>query len=35
VTGDKRWRNIRPPLSGLDEKHAQDLLSDVSLSELL
>jgi 4-hydroxy-tetrahydrodipicolinate synthase len=35
LTGDKQWRNIRPPLSGLDEKHAKDLLSAVSLSELL
>src|SRR5215212_6296471 len=35
LTGDNQWRNIRPPLSGLDEKHAEDLLSDVSLSELL
>jgi 4-hydroxy-tetrahydrodipicolinate synthase len=35
LTGDQEWRNIRPPLSGLDEKRAKVLLSDVPLSELL
>src|SRR5215213_6733658 len=35
LTGDKQWRNLRPPLSSLDEKRAQDLLSNVPLAELL
>jgi 4-hydroxy-tetrahydrodipicolinate synthase len=35
LTGDEEWRNIRPPLSGLDEKHAKDLLSNVPLADLL
>jgi 4-hydroxy-tetrahydrodipicolinate synthase len=35
LTGDRQWRNIRPPLSGLDERHAEDLLSNVSLADLL
>ena len=35
LTGDKQWRNIRPPLSGLDENHASDLLSNVPLADLL
>ncbi len=35
LTGDEQWRNIRPPLSGLDEKRTIDLLSNVPLSELL
>jgi 4-hydroxy-tetrahydrodipicolinate synthase len=35
LTGDKQWRNIRPPLSSLDEKRAQDLLSNVPLTDLL
>jgi len=35
LTGDEVWRNLRPPLSGLDEKRAKDLLSGLPLSELL
>src|SRR5215210_7490728 len=35
LTGDETWRNLRPPLSGLDEKRAKDLLSGLPLSELL
>jgi len=35
LTGDEKWRNIRPPLSQLDEKHAENLLSTVPLTELL
>jgi 4-hydroxy-tetrahydrodipicolinate synthase len=35
LTGDEQWRNIRPPLSGLNEKSAANLLSNVPLSELL
>jgi 4-hydroxy-tetrahydrodipicolinate synthase len=35
LTGDKQWRNIRPPLSSLDKKHTNALLSNVPLAELL
>ena len=35
LTGDKQWRNLRPPLSSLDEERTQDLLSSVHLAELL
>ena len=35
LTGDEQWRNIRPPLSTLDEKRTQDLLSNVPLAEML
>src|SRR5919107_2238357 len=35
LTGDKQWRNIRPPLSSLDEKHTNALLSNVPLADLL
>src|SRR5215207_2497638 len=35
LTGDEVWRNLRLPLSGLDEKRARDLLSGLPLSELL
>jgi 4-hydroxy-tetrahydrodipicolinate synthase len=35
LTGDRKWRNIRPPLSSLEEKQAKDLLSNVPLAELL
>jgi 4-hydroxy-tetrahydrodipicolinate synthase len=35
LTGDEKWRNIRPPLSELDEKSAENLLSSVPLAELL
>ena len=35
LTGDDRWRNIRPPLSELDEQSAENLLSSVPLADLL
>jgi len=35
LSGDEKWRNIRPPLSSLDEKRTKDLLSSVPLTELL
>lgn len=35
LTGDEEWRNIRPPLSGLDERRTKDLLTNVPLAELL
>jgi 4-hydroxy-tetrahydrodipicolinate synthase len=35
LTGDKYWRNLRPPLSALDEARAEELLSRLPLSELL
>jgi 4-hydroxy-tetrahydrodipicolinate synthase len=35
LTGDEQWRNIRPPLSSLEERQAKDLLSNVTLAELL
>jgi 4-hydroxy-tetrahydrodipicolinate synthase len=35
LTSDEQWRNIRPPLSSLEEKQAKDLLSNVPLAELL
>lgn len=35
LTGDEGWRNLRPPLSALDEARAEELLSRVPLSELL
>jgi 4-hydroxy-tetrahydrodipicolinate synthase len=35
LTGNETWRNLRPPLSRLDEKRAEDLLSGLPLSELL
>jgi 4-hydroxy-tetrahydrodipicolinate synthase len=35
LTGEEEWRNIRPPLSGLDEKRTKDLLSNVPLADLL
>jgi 4-hydroxy-tetrahydrodipicolinate synthase len=34
-TGERAWRNLRPPLSELDEKHTRDLLDEVPLAELL
>ena len=34
LTGDEQWRNIRPPLSELDEESAGNLISDVPLEEL-
>jgi hypothetical protein len=35
LTGGNTWRNLRPPLSELDEEQAQNLLADVPLAELL
>jgi 4-hydroxy-tetrahydrodipicolinate synthase len=35
LTGDGAWRNLRPPLSGLHEEQAKELLFDVPLAELL
>jgi 4-hydroxy-tetrahydrodipicolinate synthase len=35
LTGDGEWRNLRPPLSGLDEELEKQLLTDVPLAELL
>jgi len=35
LTGDKAWRNLRPPLSALDEEQTEALLSSVPLAELL
>jgi len=35
LTREKGWRNLRPPLSGLDEEQEKKLLTDVSLAELL
>jgi len=32
---DEQWRNLRPPLSRLDEEQSKHLLSDVPLAELL
>jgi 4-hydroxy-tetrahydrodipicolinate synthase len=34
LTDDKKWLNIRPPLSALDEKSAENLVSSVPLDEL-
>src|ERR687898_1857739 len=35
LTFEEQWRNIRPPLSSLDEKHTNALLSNVPLADLL
>jgi 4-hydroxy-tetrahydrodipicolinate synthase len=35
LTSDEGWLNLRPPLSGLDEEQAKELLSGVPLAELL
>ena len=35
LTSDEGWRNLRPPLSGLDEEQEKELLSGVPLAELL
>lgn len=35
LTGDGIWRNLRPPLSRLDESRAKELHSGLPLSELL
>jgi 4-hydroxy-tetrahydrodipicolinate synthase len=35
LTGDGEWRNLRPPLSALDNEQEKKLLTDVPLAELL
>ena len=35
LTGDEAWRNLRPPLSALDDEQTKNLLSSVPLAELL
>jgi 4-hydroxy-tetrahydrodipicolinate synthase len=35
LTGDEKWRNLRPPLSGLDEEQREKLLAEVPLANLL
>ena len=35
LTGDEEWRNLRPPLSGLDDEQEKELLAEVPLAELL
>ena len=35
LTGDEEWRNLRPPLSGLNEEQEKKLLADVPLADLL
>jgi 4-hydroxy-tetrahydrodipicolinate synthase len=35
LTGDEYWRNLRPPLSALDEARTEELLSRLPLPELL
>jgi 4-hydroxy-tetrahydrodipicolinate synthase len=35
LTDDGEWRNLRPPLSGLDGEQEKKLLADVPLAELL
>lgn len=35
LTGDESWRNLRPPLFGLEEEQERELFSSVSLDELL
>jgi 4-hydroxy-tetrahydrodipicolinate synthase len=35
LTGDEEWRNLRPPLSGLDNEQEKNLLADVPLANLL
>ncbi len=35
LTGDEAWRNLRPPLSNLDEAQAKELLSGVPRENLL
>jgi len=32
---DEEWRNLRPPLSGLDEEQRKKLLAEVPLANLL
>src|SRR5215218_8655526 len=31
LTGDEEWRNLRPPLSGLDDEQEKELLAEVPL----
>jgi 4-hydroxy-tetrahydrodipicolinate synthase len=35
LTEDKAWRNLRPPLSSLDEEQEKKLLDEIPLTELL
>jgi len=35
LTGDEEWRNLRPPLSGLNDEQEKELLAEVLLAELL
>jgi 4-hydroxy-tetrahydrodipicolinate synthase len=35
LTGDEEWRNLRPPLSGLDHEQEKKLPAEVPLAELL
>jgi 4-hydroxy-tetrahydrodipicolinate synthase len=35
LTSDEEWRNLRPPLSGLDEEQEKKLLAEVPLADLL
>ena len=35
LTGETAWRNLRPPLSKLDEEQEKKLLADVPVAELL
>ena len=35
LTGDEEWRNLRPPLSELDNEQEKKLLTDVPLADLL
>jgi 4-hydroxy-tetrahydrodipicolinate synthase len=35
LTGDEKWRNLRPPLSGLDEEQREKFLAEVPLANLL
>jgi len=35
LTSDEEWRNLRPPLSGLDGEPEKQLLSGVPLADLL
>jgi 4-hydroxy-tetrahydrodipicolinate synthase len=35
LTGEEEWRNLRPPLSGLDDEQEKELLAEMPLAELL
>jgi 4-hydroxy-tetrahydrodipicolinate synthase len=35
LTGERAWRNLRPPLSGLTQEQEKKLLAEVPLAELL